>query len=79
MNKFYACSCNFGVIPAKLECSSRKDTYKEADKYLDLKYGEPIDRNKTHFTTIIPLCKLFPDFVNIYRAKNKAENLFISK
>jgi len=72
--KYFPCVINIKKIPMKLQCFEPKNSLVEAESSLDKILGEPIERNKSYISTTIPLCSLFPEFVNTNRALRKAKN-----
>lgn len=76
---FFACFINTKSVPMKINCNNKFNTYNEADKYLDNTLGVPIDRNATYMTTVVPLCKYIPEFINKSRAYTKATNILLVK
>lgn len=74
---FFACFINTKSVPMKINCNKSFSSLKDADQYLDNTLGEPIDRNPTHMTTIVPLCKYIPEFINKSRAYSKATNILL--
>jgi len=76
-SKYFACYINTKNVPMTLNCSQKFNNLKSAEIFFDEKLGEPIVRNNSYMTTVIPLCKYIPDFINTSRAYNLARNTLV--
>jgi len=76
---YFLCTINFKETPMKLDCSKKFNSYNDADKYLDNNLGQPIYRNNSYMTSVVPLCGYFTDFINFVSAHNIALNNMIKK
>lgn len=74
---YFACYMNTKKIPMEYKCVKGFSSEIEAQKYLDSTLGEPIERNKSYYTTTVPICKYLPDFFASYRAHKNSKNVFV--
>ena len=64
----YVCQIQTDKLPLALNCI----------KFNNMEAAKIYSENTQNTTTIIPLCKYIPGFINAYRAKVKAINTFIN-
>lgn len=70
---FYGCWIHLDEMWIKVRCTGEQSSKNDVDKQIGHLYG-----NKYARTTIVPVCKYIPSFLNKVRARSIAKDTFIS-
>ena len=75
---FYGCWGQFNRLPIRVHCMGPFQSIDELDKQLDKQLGTVDYRIKNNIaTTVIPVCKYLPEFINSYRVLARAKKDFV--